>query len=73
MVRESGARITLGQSMLRQLPWFLQIFWADALFALFTEKKQRAFELISKTRVVVSHPEASNRGASDHPRMALCV
>ena len=32
----------------------LQVFWIDALFALFTDKSQRAFELLSKTRVVRS-------------------
>ncbi len=52
VVRESGARISLGQSIVRQLPVFLQVIWIDALFALFTDKSQRAFELLSKTRVV---------------------
>jgi uncharacterized RDD family membrane protein YckC len=51
-VRESGARIGLGQSVVRQLPTALEVFWVDVLFALFTEKSQRAFELLSKTRVV---------------------
>lgn len=51
-VRESGARISLGQAVVRQLPMFLELFAIDALFALFTEKHQRAFELLSKTRVV---------------------
>ena len=54
VVTEKGTRISLGQSLLRQMPIFLQIFVVDALFALFTEKRQRAFELISKTRVVVA-------------------
>lgn len=54
VVRESGARIGIGQSIVRQLPVFLQVFWIDALFALFTDKRQRAFELLSKTRVVKS-------------------
>jgi uncharacterized RDD family membrane protein YckC len=54
VVTEKGTRISLGQSFLRQMPIFLQIFTVDALFALFTEKRQRAFELISKTRVVVA-------------------
>jgi uncharacterized RDD family membrane protein YckC len=54
VVSESGTRISLGQSFVRQLPWFLQIFWIDGLVALFTEKHQRAVELISKTRVVVA-------------------
>jgi uncharacterized RDD family membrane protein YckC len=53
VVRESGARISLGQSFVRQLPMFLEIFAIDALFALFTERHQRAFELLSKTRVVL--------------------
>ena len=52
VVRESGARISFGQSLVRQLPMFLQVFWIDALFALFTDKGQRAFEMLSKTRTV---------------------
>jgi uncharacterized RDD family membrane protein YckC len=52
VVRESGARISIGQSIVRQLPMFLQVYWIDVLFALFTDKRQRAFELLSKTRVV---------------------
>jgi uncharacterized RDD family membrane protein YckC len=58
VVRESGARISIGQSIVRQLPIFLQVYWIDAMFALFTEKSQRAFELLSKTRVVADQ-EAS--------------
>ena len=53
VVRESGARIGLGQAWLRQLPFFFQFFLIDALFALFTERRQRAFELLTKTRAVV--------------------
>jgi uncharacterized RDD family membrane protein YckC len=51
-VRESGARITVGQAIVRQLPLFLSFYVLDAAFALFTKRKQRLFELISKTRVV---------------------
>ena len=54
VVRESGAPIGLGQSFVRQLPMFLQVYWIDVLFALFTDRRQRAFELLSKTRVVVA-------------------
>jgi uncharacterized RDD family membrane protein YckC len=57
VVRESGTRITLGQSFVRQIPLAASIFLLDALFALFTDKNQRAFELISKTRVVEVDPE----------------
>jgi uncharacterized RDD family membrane protein YckC len=52
VVRESGARISLGQSAIRQLPLLGQIYFIDVLFALFTERNQRAFELITKTRAV---------------------
>lgn len=52
VVRESGARISLGQSFVRQLSLVFQVFVFDCLFALFTEKRQRACELLSKTRVV---------------------
>jgi uncharacterized RDD family membrane protein YckC len=52
VVRESGARISFGQALVRQLPLWLEFFWIDVLFAVFTERKQRAFELLSKTRVV---------------------
>jgi uncharacterized RDD family membrane protein YckC len=52
VVQESGARITLGQALLRQLPFFMQFFFIDALFAVFTKHHQRAFELITKTRAV---------------------
>jgi uncharacterized RDD family membrane protein YckC len=54
VVRESGAQISLGQSVVRQLPAFFQFYWIDVLFALFTDRRQRAFELLSKTRVVVA-------------------
>lgn len=53
VARESGARISLGQSLLRHLPWLLPIVWVvDACFPLFTEKQQRAAELLSHTRTV---------------------
>ena len=57
VVRESGARISVGQAIVRQLPAVLQVGWIDAMFALFTEKSQRAFEMLSKTRVVVASQE----------------
>ena len=54
VVTESGTRISTGQAIVRNLPWLLEVWWIDALFALFTDKRQRAFELLSKTRVVRS-------------------
>jgi uncharacterized RDD family membrane protein YckC len=52
VVTEKGTRIGIGQAIVRLLPIFMQIFTIDALFALFTDRRQRAFELLSKTRVV---------------------
>lgn len=52
VVTEKGARIGIGQAVVRQLPVFLQVFTIDALFALFTDRRQRAFEMLTKTRVV---------------------
>jgi uncharacterized RDD family membrane protein YckC len=52
VVSESGTRISTLQAVVRNLPIFLQFFWLDALFLLFTDRRQRAFELLSKTRVV---------------------
>ncbi len=57
VVREDGTRISGGQAVVRQLPVLFQFYWVDVLFALFTEKRQRAFELLSKTRVVLAAVE----------------
>lgn len=54
VVTELGTRIGLGQAIVRQLPTFFQFFWVDGLFVLFTDRRQRAFELLTKTRVVVA-------------------
>jgi uncharacterized RDD family membrane protein YckC len=51
-VRESGAKISVLQAIVRQIPLLFSFYAVDALFALFTSRKQRLFELISKTRVV---------------------
>jgi uncharacterized RDD family membrane protein YckC len=64
VVRESGAAIGLGQALVRQLPMFFQFYWVDVLFAFFTPKRQRAFELLSKTRVVMVNP-TSDRSAGE--------
>jgi len=52
VVRETGGPIGVGQAIVRQLPWLFQVFWVDVLFVLFTDRRQRAFELLSKTRVI---------------------
>ena len=49
---ESGEQIGWGAAIVRRLPVFLEFFWLDALFALFTQRRQRAFDLVAKTVVV---------------------
>ena len=58
VVTESGAAVSLGQAAVRQLPLLLQVFWIDAMFAAFTEHRQRAVELLSRTRVVRARDRA---------------
>lgn len=65
VVRESGARISGGQAVVRQLPIVLQVIWVDALFAFFTERSQRAFELLSKTRVVLVPSQEGGRSVAE--------
>ena len=38
VAQESGARISFGQAIVRQFPQWLQVFWIDAMFAIFTER-----------------------------------
>ncbi len=64
VVRESGTRISTAQAVVRNLPIFLQFFWIDALFALFTERRQRAFELLAKTVVVCARSHGARPAES---------
>jgi hypothetical protein len=62
---------TAPNAIVRQLPVFLQCYWVDVLFAFFTERRQRAFELLSKTRVVLSPaPSLPLRRQDDGPSHA---
>ena len=63
VVTEKGTRIGIGQAIVRQLPIFFQVIMVDALFALFTDRRQRAFEMLSKTRVVDVSEAAQPAGA----------
>lgn len=55
VVRESGAPISLGQAFVRRLSLFFEMLWIDALFIPFTDKRQRALDIIAKT-VVAREP-----------------
>lgn len=52
VAREDGLRAEWWRTVIRRLPLFFEIFWLDALFAPFTERRQRAFDLVAKTIVV---------------------
>lgn len=52
VAREDGRRAELWRTVVRRLPLFFEIFWLDALFAPFTEKRQRAFDIVASTVVV---------------------
>lgn len=68
VVTEKGGRIGIGRSIVRQLPVLFQVTLIDALFALFTDRRQRAFELLSKTRVV-----DVSEAAEPSPRVAAAA
>lgn len=51
-VRTGGLRLGFGRALVRRLPLFFEFFWLDALVAPFTEKRQRAFDLVADTMVV---------------------
>ncbi len=55
VVRESGAPIGLGQAFVRRLSYYFEMLVIDALFIPFTDKKQRALDIIAKT-VVAREP-----------------
>lgn len=57
VVQADGTRLSFGQALVRQLPVIFQVSLLDAAFALFNQRHQRAFEMLSNTRVVI-WPEA---------------
>jgi uncharacterized RDD family membrane protein YckC len=52
VVRENGARLRWRDAIIRRIPFVFEFFWLDAVFALFTAKKQRAFDFVASTVVV---------------------
>ena len=63
VLRENGAPIGLGQAFVRRLSMFFDMLWIDALFIPFTDKKQRALDIVAKT-VVAREPGKSASGGS---------
>lgn len=56
VVSEKGAPISLGAAFIRRLPFYFELIWLDGIFAIFTEKKQRAFDIVART-LVVNEPD----------------
>lgn len=52
VVAENGTRVGWLKAIVRRIPFYFEFFLLDAVFALFTERRQRAFDLVSRTRVV---------------------
>lgn len=63
VVHESGTRIGWKSAIVRRIPFYFEFFWIDAVFALFTRDRQRAFDRVAGTRVVVCDPAPGRRGA----------
>lgn len=57
VTREDGRAAGWIPAILRRLSFLLEIFWIDAVFALFTRRRQRAFDLVARTVVVREHRE----------------
>lgn len=51
VVRESGAPIGFGQALVRRLSLYFELLVVDALFIPFTDRRQRALDIIAKTIV----------------------
>ena len=58
VLRENGAPISLGQAFVRRLSLFFDMLWIDALFIPFTDKRQRALDIVAKT-IVAREPGES--------------
>jgi len=58
VVRASGTAVRFGAALLRRLPSLFNFALLDALFAPFTARRQRAFDIVAGTLVVTSSRSA---------------
>jgi uncharacterized RDD family membrane protein YckC len=61
VVKSSGTAVRLRAAVLRRLPSLFKFALLDALFALFTARRQRAFDIVAGT-MVVRAPRPARRG-----------
>ena len=59
VVRASGTAVRFGAALLRRVPSLFSFALLDAIFAPFTARRQRAFDIVAGTLVVTSSPSAS--------------
>jgi len=55
VIRENGGNISVGQGFVRRLALYFELLVPDAIFIPFTDKKQRALDILAKT-VVIHEP-----------------
>ncbi|NIR58500.1 MAG: RDD family protein, partial [Gammaproteobacteria bacterium] len=48
VVKETGERADWAAVIIRRFPFYFDFFWLDALFAPFTKRRQRAFDLVAR-------------------------
>lgn len=53
VLKESGMKIGYREAFLRRISYYFEVIVVDALFIPFTEKRQRAFDIVARTVVVV--------------------
>ena len=63
VVRETGAPISIGQGFVRRLSMYFEFLVIDALFVPFTQKKQRALDIVARTIVAREPGEESGVGS----------
>lgn len=61
VVKTSGTRVGFGAAVVRRLPHHFEFAWLDALFAPFTTRRQRAFDMVANT-IVVRGPHRASPG-----------
>ena len=52
VIKEDLRRVNFGAAILRRLSLYFELLFLDAIFIPFTEKRQRAFDIIAKTIVI---------------------
>jgi uncharacterized RDD family membrane protein YckC len=62
VVAENGTRVTWQKAIIRRIPFYFEFFLVDAVFAPFTQRRQRAFDLVART-LVVRRPGTRTRRA----------